>query len=141
MDLVVVNEKKNKELELGLELAKLKSEYENTLEYQMYLHKKNEYEEMQRQREELEEATIQAMLKSGIDRVETKKYRATIKNVARDKVEVIDINDVPQEYIRVKKEVDKIAVMKQYRENGIFIQGIDIVKEDKFKLEIKEIKI
>ena len=77
------------------------------------------------------------MLDRGVKQLEVNNLTVKIKNTARDRVELLDLSQVPSEYLRTKIEVDKNAILRLYRETGVIVPGTDVVKDDKYKLEVK----
>ncbi|MGL5745768.1 MAG: siphovirus Gp157 family protein [Cetobacterium sp.] len=83
---------------------------------------------------------IEQMLGFGVTEITKDGVKYSIRNTAREKVVIEDESLVPEEYLRVKKEVDKKAIMAMYKECGVLIEGTDVQKEDAFKLFIKAVK-
>lgn len=83
---------------------------------------------------------IDQMMAFGVSEITKDGVKYSIRNMAREKVVIEDESLVPAEYLRVKKEVDKKAIMALYKECGVLVEGIDIQKEDSFKLTIKAVK-
>lgn len=94
---------------------------------------------LERQKEKEEEFIIEIMKFNKITEMEENGYKIKLKDTSRPSVEVEDIEKVPPEYIRLKKEVDKKEILKAYNETGILIQGTDVVVNPKYKLEIKSV--
>lgn len=120
-----------------VELLDLETELKNTEIYKRVEQAKKELEELKKDSENKQNAIITAMLDRGVKQLEVNNLTVKIKNTARDRVEVLDMAQIPSEYIRIKPEVDKNGILKLYRETGVMIPGTDIVKEPKYKLEIK----
>ncbi len=120
-----------------VELLDLETDLKNTEIYKRVEQAKKELEELKKDSENKQNAIITAMLDRGVKQLEVNNLTVKIKNTARDRVEVLDIAQIPSEYIRIKPEVDKNGILKLYRETGVIVPGTDVVKDDKYKLEIK----
>lgn len=120
-----------------VELLDLETELKNTEIYKRVEQAKKELEELKKDSENKQNAIITAMLDRGVKQLEVDNLTVKIKNTARDRVEVLDMAQIPSEYIRIKPEVDKNGILKLYRETGVIVPGTDVVKDDKYKLEIK----
>lgn len=120
-----------------IELLDLETELKNSEIYKRVEQAKKELEELKKDSENKQNAIITAMLDRGVKQLEVNNLTVKIKNTARDRVEVLDMAQIPSEYIRIKPEVDKNGILKLYRETGVIVPGTDVVKDDKYKLEIK----
>lgn len=120
-----------------VELLDLETELKNTEIYKRVEQAKKELEELKKDSENKQNAIITAMLDRGVKQLEVNNLTVKIKNTARDRVEVLDMAQITSEYIRIKPEVDKNGILKLYRETGVIVPGTDVVKDDKYKLEIK----
>lgn len=120
-----------------VELLDLETELKNTEIYKRVEQAKKELEELKKDSENNQNAIITAMLDRGVKQLEVNNLTVKIKNTARDRVELLDLSQVPSEYLRTKIEVDKNAILRLYRETGVIVPGTDVVKDDKYKLEIK----
>lgn len=120
-----------------VELLDLETELKNTEIYKRVEQAKKELEELKKDSENKQNAIITAILDRGVKQLEVNNLTVKIKNTARDRVEVLDMAQIPSEYIRIKPEVDKNGILKLYRETGVIVPGTDVVKDDKYKLEIK----
>lgn len=120
-----------------VELLDLETELKNTEIYKRVEQAKKELEELKKDSENKQNAIITAMLDRGVKQLEVNNLTVKIKNTARDRVELLDLSQVPSEYLRTKIEVDKNAILRLYRETGVIVPGTDVVKDDKYKLEIK----
>lgn len=120
-----------------VELLNLETELKNTEIYKRVEQAKKELEELKKDSENKQNAIITAMLDRGVKQLEVNNLTVKIKNTARDRVELLDLSQVPSEYLRTKIEVDKNAILRLYRETGVIVPGTDVVKDDKYKLEIK----
>lgn len=120
-----------------VELLDLETELKNTEIYKRVEQAKKELEELKKDSESKQNAIITAMLDRGVKQLEVNNLTVKIKNTARDRVELLDLSQVPSEYLRTKIEVDKNAILRLYRETGVIVPGTDVVKDDKYKLEVK----
>lgn len=120
-----------------VELLDLETKLKNTEIYKRVEQAKKELEELKKDSENKQNAIITAMLDRGVKQLEVNNLTVKIKNTARDRVELLDLSQVPSEYLRTKIEVDKNAILRLYRETGVIVPGTDVVKDDKYKLEIK----
>ena len=120
-----------------VELLDLETELKNTKIYKRVEQAKKELEELKKDSENKQNAIITAMLDRGVKQLEVNNLTVKIKNTARDRVELLDLSQVPSEYLRTKIEVDKNAILRLYRETGVIVPGTDVVKDDKYKLEVK----
>lgn len=120
-----------------VELLDLETELKNTEIYKRVEQAKKELEELKKDSENKQNAIITAMLDRGVKQLEVNNLTVKIKNTARDRVELLDLSQVPSEYLRTKIEVDKNAILRLYRETGVIVPGTDVVKDDKYKLEVK----
>lgn len=101
-----------------VELLDLETELKNTEIYKRVEQAKKELEELKKDSENKQNAIITAMLDRGVKQLEVNNLTVKIKNTARDRVEVLDMAQIPSEYIRIKPEVDKNGILKLYRETG-----------------------
>lgn len=136
-EIVLYQESEKLILKKQVELLNLETELKNSEVYKRFEQVKKELEELEKDSESKQNAIITVMLDRGIKQLEINNLAVKIKNTARDKVEVLDMAQVPNEYLRTKIEVDKNAILRLYRETGIIVPGTDVVKDDKYKLEIK----
>lgn len=136
-EIVLYQESESLIFKKQVELLELETELKNTEIYKRVEQAKKELEELKKDSENKQNAIITAMLDRGVKQLEVNNLIVKISNTARDRVEVLDMAQIPSEYIRIKPEVDKNGILKLYRETGVMIPGTDIVKEPKYKLEIK----
>lgn len=120
-----------------VELLDLETELKNTEIYKRVEQAKKELEELKKDSENKQNAIITAMLDRGVKQLEVNNLTVKIKNTARDRVEVLDMAQIPSEYIRIDPKVDKNAILRLYRETGVMVPGTDVIKEPKYKLEVK----
>lgn len=136
-EIALYQESENLIFKKQVELLDLETELKNTEIYKRVEQAKKELEELKKDSENKQNAIITAMLDRGVKQLEVNNLTVKIKNTARDRVEVLDMAQIPSEYIRIKPEVDKNGILKLYRETGVIVPGTDVVKDDKYKLEIK----
>jgi hypothetical protein len=79
-------------------------------------------------------AVKDAMLASGIDKIESSLFKLSLRR--SESVEVVNIDQLPESLVTVKKTVsaDKVKIKEQIK-NGIPVQGAVIVEN--FSLQIK----
>lgn len=136
-EIVLYQESESLIFKKQVELLDLETELKNTEIYKRVEQAKKELEELKKDSENKQNAIITAMLDRGVKQLEVNNLTVKIKNTARDRVEILDMAQIPSEYIRIKPEVDKNGILKLYRETGVIVPGTDVVKDDKYKLEIK----
>lgn len=136
-EIVLYQESESLIFKKQVELLDLETELKNTEIYKRVEQAKKELEELKKDSESKQNAIITAMIDRGVKQLEVNNLTVKIKNTARDRVEVLDMAQIPSEYIRFKVEVDKNAILRLYRETGVIAPGTDVVKDDKYKLEIK----
>ena len=136
-EIVLYQESESLIFKKQVELLDLETELKNTEIYKRVEQAKKELEELKKDSENKQNAIITAMLDRGVKQLEVNNLTVKIKNTARDRVEVLDMAQIPSEYIRIDPKVDKNAILRLYRETGVIVPGTDIVKDDKYKLEVK----
>lgn len=115
----------------------IKKELENSTLYKKYKELEKQLQEMEEREEQEKQYIIDYMLANNIKSMNTQEFTFKIKNNGRDSVVIEDENIIPQEFFRIKKEVDKLGILKQYRETGVLIPGINILKSEKWVLDVK----
>lgn len=136
-EIVLYQESESLIFKKQVELLDLETELKNTEIYKRVEQAKKELEELKKDSENKQNAIITAMLDRGVKQLEVNNLTVKIKNTARDRVEVLDMAQIPSEYIRIDPKVDKNAILRLYSETGVIVPGTDIVKDDKYKLEVK----
>lgn len=129
-----INFKKGELEKLKIELAKLPI-YQRINQLELEI---SEHEEKVKSEEQL---IINYMLENDLKEIENMGLTYKVKDTSRPSVEVEDISLVPAEYIRIKKEVDKISVLKEYKETGVILPGINVIQEPKYKLDVRTKRI
>lgn len=128
-----INQKKSELLEVEKQLHELEL-------YQKYLQLKVEIEKAEMQLEDEEERTIALLLDNKLDKVVVNGYEYKLKDTSRESVLIEDENAVPADLWRVKREVDKVAILNLYRNTGVLTSGTNIVRNPKYKLTVKKVK-
>lgn len=128
-----INQKKSELLEVEKQLHELEL-------YQKYLQLKVEIEKAEMQLEDEEERTIALLLDNKLDKVVVNGYEYKLRDTSRESVLIEDENAVPADLWRVKREVDKVAILNLYRNTGVLTSGTNIVRNPKYKLTVKKVK-
>lgn len=68
------------------------------------------------------------MAHAGITRVKASTFTITLADAAADRVEVVDEKLVPDTYVRIKREVNKAAILDAYKTTGECVPGTTIVQ-------------
>lgn len=129
----IINQKKKELLEVEKQLHELEL-------YQTYLQLKEEVEKVEMKLEDEEERVIALLLDNKLDKVVVNGYEYKVKDTSRESVLIEDESLVPADLWRVKKEVDKSAILNLYRNTGVLTSGTKIVKNPKYKLSVKRAK-
>ena len=70
-------------------------------------------------------------LKKSIEATQSEKIRYSLFTIyvapSQPSVEVRNIDEVDEEFIKIRKEVDKIKIMEQVKFTGVIPRGVDIV--------------
>ena len=128
-----INQKKKELLEVEKQLHELEL-------YQTYLQLKDEVEKAEMQLDDEEERVIALLLDNKLDKVVVNSYEYKLKDTSRESVLIEDENAVPADLWRVKREVDKVAILNLYRNTGVLTSGTNIVRNPKYKLTVKKVK-
>lgn len=129
----IINQKK-KELDIVYEEL-LKVEL-----YQRYLQLKEEIEVAEKNLVAEEDRVIDFLRSQKLNEIVVNDYEYKLKDTSRPSVYIEDESLVPKEFLRVKTEVDKNAILNLYKEAGVLTPGTNIVKNPKFKLTVKKLK-
>lgn len=129
----LINQKKKELLEVEKQLHEIEL-------YQRYLQLKDEVEKAEMQLEDEEERVIALLLDNKLDKVVVNGYEYKLKDTSRESVLIEDENAVPADLFRIKKEVDKNAILNLYKNTKIITSGVRIVKNPKYKLVVKGVK-
>lgn len=73
------------------------------------------------------------MESAGITKIKSGTFSITLSAGALS-VQVLDESAVPETYVRVKREVNKTAVLSAYRECGEIVPGCDIVQSTTLRI-------
>lgn len=122
------------------ELQTVYNQLASTELYQTYLQLKDEVEKAEMQLDDEEERVIRLLLDNKLDKVVVNGYEYKLKDTSRESVLIEDENAVPADLWRVKREVDKVAILNLYRNTGVLTSGTNIVKNPKYKLVVKRVK-
>lgn len=139
-DIVAYNNAKNLVTSKEIELLHLEEQLKETALYKQIEICKKELEDLKQRDLLQQDKIIQAMLQNNLKEIKGNGYCLKIKDTSRPSIDVIDINEVPAEFIRFKKEVDKRAILKLYTETGVLTSGTNVVQDPKWKITIKESK-
>lgn len=129
----IINQKKKELLEVEKQLHELEL-------YQRYLQLKDEVEKAEMNLEDEEERVIRLLLDNKLDKVIVNGYEYKLKDTSRESVLIEDESKIPADLFRVKKEVDKIAILNLYKNTGVLTSGTNIVRNPKYKLVVKKVK-
>lgn len=129
----LINQKKKELLEVEKQLHEIEL-------YQRYLQLKDEVEKAEMQLKGEEERVIALLLDNKLDKVVVNGYEYKLKDTSRESVLIEDENAVPADLFRIKKEVDKLAILNLYKNTGVLTSGTNIVKNPKYKLVVKRVK-
>lgn len=129
----LINQKKKELLEVEKQLHEIEL-------YQTYLQLKDEVEKAEMQLDDEEERVIALLLDNKLDKVVVNGYEYKLKDTSRESVLIEDENAVPVDLWRVKREVDKAAILNLYRNTGVLTSGTNIVKNPSYKLVVKRVK-
>ena len=125
-------------IELKSQLAITNDKLQENELFQKKLEIEKEIAAFEERADRNKEAIITYMLENNSDKIEVSKRVLTLQNYGKASVEVVNIDEVPAEFIRIKKEVDKREVQKLVNETGVVVPGVNIIKNDSWKLKIKE---
>lgn len=129
----LINQKKKEFLEVEKQLHEIEL-------YQRYLQLKDEVEKAEMKLEDEEERLIALLLDNNLDKVVVNGYEYKLKDTSRESVLIEDESLVPADLWRVKREVDKVAILNLYRNTGVLTSGTNIVRNPKYKLTVKKVK-
>ena len=131
----------NSEVTYKIELLNAEEELKKSELYQKVLAAKRNYENYIKSKSEFEDHIKKTMLDNNLVETTIGDYHIKIKQGRKSQaVEVIDEKVVPDDYKRIKSEVDKSKALKDLKE-GIYIEGLEL--KDKVgdpTLEIKYIQ-
>lgn len=129
----LINQKKK-------ELQAVYNQLASTELYQTYLQLKDEVEKAEMKLEDEEERVIALLLDNKLDKVVVNGYEYKLKDTSRESVLIEDENAVPADLWRIKREVDKVAILNLYKNTGVLTSGTNIVRNPKYKLTVKKVK-
>ena len=93
----------------------------------------NEEQRLAKRRKSLENSRerIRNWIRASMDLLDVKKINTNVHSVTispgQPKVVIVDESLVPEDYVRVKREIDKKAVMDAYKNDGEIVPGCDIM--------------
>lgn len=128
-----INQKKKELLDVEKQLHELEL-------YQRYLQLKDEVEKAEMQLDDEEDRVIALLLDNKLDKAVVNGYEYKLKDTSRESVLIEDESLVPADLWRVKREVDKVAILNLYRNTGVLTSGTNIVRNAKYKLSVKKVK-
>jgi hypothetical protein len=123
-------------LDKELELKRLEEQLKEQDLYKKISLLKGEIEKIKKLEEEQEKSLIEIMLQENVKELENDLYKIKLINTGRESVEILSLEEIPKEFKRVKTEPNKVAIMKFYKETGAITAGTNIVKNDKYKIDI-----
>lgn len=129
----LINQKKKELLEVEKQLHEIEL-------YQTYLQLKDEVEKAEMQLEDEEVRVIALLLDNKLNKAVVNGYEYKVKDTSRESVLIEDESLVPADLWRVKREVDKAAILNLYRNTGVLTSGTNIVKNPSYKLVVKRVK-
>ena len=116
----------NSEVSYKIELLNAEEELKKSALYQKVLAAKKSYENFIKSKSEFEDHIKKTMLDNNLVETDIGEYHIKLKQGRKSQaVEVIDEKSVPDDYKRIKSEVDKSKAMKDLKE-GIYIEGLEL---------------
>lgn len=85
-------------------------------------------------RERLREYIKRAMSESGILRVKAPTFAITLSD-GPESVEVVDEAAIPEEFLRVKREPNKAAILESYKRDGECVAGTRVVRNKRLAIK------
>lgn len=137
-DIVAYQNGKNLVTDKQIELFHLEEQLKETEIYKKIELCKKELTELEKREQESENEIINAMLNNNLQEIKGNGYHIKIRDTSRPSVQIDDISKVPAEFIRIKKEVDKRAILNLFKNTGVLTSGTDIIQESKWKLTVKK---
>lgn len=123
-------------LDKELELKRLEEQLKEQDLYKKISLLKGEIEKIKKLEVEQEKSLIEIMLQENVKELENDLYKIKLINTGRESVEILSLKEIPKEFVRTKTEPNKVAIMKFYKETGAITAGTNIVKNDKYKIDI-----
>ena len=123
-------------LDKELELKRLEEQLKEQDLYKKISLLKGEIEKIKKLEEEQEKSLIEIMLQENVKELENDLYKIKLINTGRESVEILSLEEIPKEFVRTKTEPNKAAIIKLYKETGAITAGTNIVKNDKYKIDI-----
>lgn len=75
-----------------------------------------------------------AMIAGGVQKIQATGFTISLRE-GQDKVRVVDEASVPGDYVRIKREVDKRAVLDAYKRDGECISGTEVLREPSLQIK------
>ncbi|MGL5797903.1 MAG: hypothetical protein ACRCYT_06810 [Cetobacterium sp.] len=89
-------------------------------------------------REVSEKLVLEYMIANNIKETEWYGYKLEVQNRKSVETEVEFFSQIPEEYIRTTKVLNKIEAKRMYTETGVLIPGVKFIHKDNYSLKIKE---
>lgn len=124
-----------------IEIDELEKELKESELYKRLEQAKNELALIEKAREEEHNSIINYMIENNIKKIEEHGFRLSLKNNGRDSVKVLNLEEIPEEFLRIKKEADKKALLDYYRTTGVVVQGTEIERSEKYALELRNVNV
>ena len=116
----------NSEVSYKIELLNAEEELKKSELYQKVLAAKRNYENYIKSKSEFEDHIKKTMFDNNLVETTIGDYHIKLKQGRKSQaVEVIDEKVVPDDYKRIKSEVDKSKALKDLKE-GIYIEGLEL---------------
>lgn len=116
----------NNEITYKIELLNAEEELKKSELYQKVLAAKKSYENFIKSKSEFEDHIKKTMLDNNLVETTIGDYHIKLKQGRKSQaVEIVDEKSVPDDYKRIKSEVDKSKALKDLKE-GIYIEGLSL---------------
>jgi hypothetical protein len=125
---------------LTKEIEELKEQV-NELELVKLLKQKEEQlREVRRQIIQEEKTVLEWMKSKNIKSLEINEYKFKIRTLKTVETVVENLDLVPEEFLRVRKDVDKVKAKKLYLETGVLTPGLDFVHNETDKIVVEGVR-
>lgn len=124
--------------ELEREIEDLEDRLKHLALYQDLQFKKMQLKARQDLRKVSEDLVLEYMMKNDIKKVEWHDKVIEVQNRKSVETEVEFFSQIPEEYIRTTKVLNKIEAKRMYAETGVLIPGVKFIHKDNYSLKIKE---
>lgn len=116
----------NNEITYKIELLNAEEELKKSELYQKVLAAKKSYENFIKSKSEFEDHIKKTMLDNNLVETTIGDYHIKLKQGRKSQaVEIVDEKSVPDDYKRIKSEVDKSKALKDLKE-GLYIEGLEL---------------